>query len=121
MVHNDALKEWPCTDCSKKFKRKYDLIRHNKTVHLGVRNHPCDVCGKRFGDTKDMVRHRNAVHMGVKVGPGNWKGRMDVTELEVKTRELTVMLEDGTEVNIQQYIEEQESQVQEGLQGSYLQ
>ena len=121
MVHNDALKEWPCTDCSKKFKRKCDLIRHTKTVHLGVRDHPCDVCGKRFGDNKDMVRHRNAVHMGVKVGPGNWKGRMDVTELEVKTREMTVMLEDGSKVSIQKYMEEQESLVQDGLQGSYLQ
>ena len=85
MVHNDAVREWPCNNCGKKFKRKHDLIRHNTTVHLGVRNHPCDLCGKRFGDNKDMVRHRNAVHMGVKIGPGNWKGRMDLKELEAKT------------------------------------
>ena len=34
---------------------------------------------------------------------------------------MTVKLEDGSEVSIQQYIEEQGSLVKEGLQGRYLQ
>ena len=118
MVHNDAVREWPCNNCGKKFKRKHDLIRHNTTVHLGVRNHPCDLCGKRFGDNKDMVRHRKAVHMGLKVD-SNWKRARDIQE--ARTRRMDVKLEDGSEVSIQQYIEEQGSQVLGDLQGSYLQ
>ena len=51
MVHTD-MPEWPCPDCGKKFKRKFDLNRHRVTVHLGVRNFPCDLCGKRFADMK---------------------------------------------------------------------
>merc|ERR1719402_208213 len=66
MVHTD-LPEWPCPDCGKKFKRKFDLNRHRVTVHLGVRNFPCDLCGKRFADMKDMTRHKNAVHYGMKI------------------------------------------------------
>jgi Zinc finger, C2H2 type len=34
MVHTE-LPEWPCPDCGKKFKRKFDLNRHRVTVHLG--------------------------------------------------------------------------------------
>lgn len=66
MVHTD-MPEWPCPDCGKKFKRKFDLNRHRVTVHLGVRNFPCDLCGKRFADMKDMTRHKNAVHYGMKI------------------------------------------------------
>ena len=51
MVHTD-MPEWPCPDCGKKFKRKFDLNRHRVTVHLGVRNFPCYLCGKRFADMK---------------------------------------------------------------------
>lgn len=51
MVHTE-LPDWPCPDCGKKFKRKFDLNRHRVTVHLGVRNFPCDLCGKRFADLK---------------------------------------------------------------------
>jgi len=66
MVHTE-LPEWPCPDCGKRFKRKFDLNRHRVTVHLGVRNFPCDLCGKRFADMKDMTRHKNAVHYGMKI------------------------------------------------------
>ena len=118
MVHNDAVREWPCNNCGKKFKRKHDLIRHNTTVHLGVRNHPCDLCGKRFGDNKDMVRHRKAVHMGLKIDT-KWKRTREIQE--ARTRRMDVRLEDGSEVSIQQYIEEQGSQVLGDLQGSYPQ
>ena len=117
-VHNEALRELPCTNCGKKFKRKHDLIRHNTTVHMGVRNHPCNMCGKRFGDNKDMVRHRNAVHMGMKINT-TWKGRKAIPE--ARTRRMDVKLEDGSEVSMQQYIEEQGSQVQGPEQGGYQQ
>lgn len=94
MVHTE-LPEWPCPDCGKKFKRKFDLNRHRVTVHLGVRNFPCDLCGKRFADMKDMTRHKNAVHYGMKI---KWnskkhkeerKRKKDLMDKKMKYREKT--------------------------------
>ena len=86
MVHTE-LPEWPCPDCRKKFKRKFDLNRHRVTVHLGVRNFPCDLCGKRFADMKDMTRHKNAVHYGMKI---KWNSKKHKEERK-KKRELMEM------------------------------
>jgi len=127
MVHTE-LPEWPCPDCGKKFKRKFDLNRHRVTVHLGVRNFPCDLCGKRFADMKDMTRHKNAVHYGMKIkwnsrkvkgegGGGNKSGgrgqasskaghRMRREQREMSSSSAEVKLEDGSQVSIPvEYIE----------------
>ena len=117
MVHTE-LPEWPCPDCGKKFKRKFDLNRHRVTVHLGVRNFPCDLCGKRFADMKDMTRHKNAVHYGMKIkwnsrkvkgegggsrsgrGPAGGKAghRMRREQREMSSSSAEVKLEDGSQV-----------------------
>ena len=123
MVHTE-LPEWPCPDCGKKFKRKFDLNRHRVTVHLGVRNFPCDLCGKRFADMKDMTRHKNAVHYGMKIkwnsrkvkgeggGGGNnrsggGRGQMSKAgqrlrreQREMSSSSAEVKLEDGSQVHI---------------------
>ena len=119
MVHTE-LPEWPCPDCGKKFKRKFDLNRHRVTVHLGVRNFPCDLCGKRFADMKDMTRHKNAVHYGMKIkwnsrkvkgegggnnrsgrGPAGKAGhRMRREQREMSSSSAEVKLEDGSQVDI---------------------
>ena len=121
MVHTE-LPEWPCPDCGKKFKRKFDLNRHRVTVHLGVRNFPCDLCGKRFADMKDMTRHKNAVHYGMKIkwnsrkvkgegGGGNKSGgrgqasskaghRMRRDQREMSSSSAEVKLEDGSQVKL---------------------
>jgi len=125
MVHTE-LPEWPCPDCGKKFKRKFDLNRHRVTVHLGVRNFPCDLCGKRFADMKDMTRHKNAVHYGMKIkwnsrkvkgegggnnrsgrGPAGKAGhRMRREQREMSSSSAEVKLEDGSQVSIPvEYIE----------------
>jgi hypothetical protein len=123
MVHTE-LPEWPCPDCGKKFKRKFDLNRHRVTVHLGVRNFPCDLCGKRFADMKDMTRHKNAVHYGMKIKwnsrkmkgegraerrgmPGGKAGqRLRREQREVSGSSAEVKLEDGSQVSIPvEYIE----------------
>merc|ERR1712012_697713 len=36
MVHTD-LPEWPCPDCGKKFKGKFDINRHKNAVHYGMK------------------------------------------------------------------------------------
>jgi len=142
MVHTE-LPEWPCPDCGKKFKRKFDLNRHRVTVHLGVRNFPCDLCGKRFADMKDMTRHKNAVHYGMKIkwnsrknkekvgrmrGQGRHGGlkREDAEERQYRRREQSaeVKLEDGSVSIPVEYIETVETSGEEisigrgGLEGS---
>jgi len=142
MVHTE-LPEWPCPDCGKKFKRKFDLNRHRVTVHLGVRNFPCDLCGKRFADMKDMTRHKNAVHYGMKIkwnsrknkeksgrmrGQGRQGGlkREDTEEREYRRSRSSaeVKLEDGSVSIPVEYIETVETSGEEisigrgGLEGS---
>jgi len=142
MVHTE-LPEWPCPDCGKKFKRKFDLNRHRVTVHLGVRNFPCDLCGKRFADMKDMTRHKNAVHYGMKIkwnsrknkeksgrmrGQGRQGGlkREDTEEKEYRRsrHSAEVKMEDGSVSIPVEYIETVETSGEEisigrgGLEGS---
>jgi len=141
MVHTE-LPEWPCPDCGKKFKRKFDLNRHRVTVHLGVRNFPCDLCGKRFADMKDMTRHKNAVHYGMKIkwnsrknkeksgrmrGQGRHGGlkREDTEERQYRREQSAeVKLEDGSVSIPVEYIETVETSGEEisigrgGLEGS---
>lgn len=45
----------PVEGCSKKFARKTDLERHNKSVHIKERNHECTFCGRLFA-RKDTLR-----------------------------------------------------------------
>ena len=98
MVHNDAAWQWSCNDCGRKFQRKHNLIRHNKTLHTDDGKQPCDFCSKRFWDNGEMMRHRNAVHMGMKMSY-NWKRKNEAQ------KKRTRKLDDGSEV-IQQYIDE---------------
>ena len=137
-IEHNGSKNFPCSNCGKKFQRKPDVYRHNSRVHLGIRDHPCDICGKRFGDNKDMIRHRDAVHLGKKIDKSKWKQRIKGTQ--IGTRNLDVKLEDiredeqGQGVFLQQqgqgagklmYVQEQRSfERQDGsLQGhaAYLQ
>jgi len=96
MVHTE-LPEWPCPDCGKKFKRKFDLNRHRVTVHLGVRNFPCDLCGKRFADMKDMTRHKNAVHYGMKIKWNSRKNKEKAGRMRGQGRHGALKREDGEE------------------------
>ena len=69
-VHETKISRFLCPDCPKHFGQKFDLNRHRKTVHLGIKNFECDLCGRRFGEGKDMTRHRSAVHLGMKIAYG---------------------------------------------------
>jgi len=107
MVHTE-LPEWPCPDCGKKFKRKFDLNRHRVTVHLGVRNFPCDLCGKRFADMKDMTRHKNAVHYGMKIKWNSRKNKEKSGRMRGQGRQGGLKREDTEE---RQYRREQSAEV----------
>ena len=45
---------------------KEQVIRHNKRVHLKIRNHKCPHCGQMFGSKDRMTQHINGIHLGLK-------------------------------------------------------
>ena len=53
--------------CSKRFARKYHLVRHLKTVH-GVdqipkeRKHVCNICDAKFTEQRSLQRHLKCQH-----------------------------------------------------------
>lgn len=51
----------PVEGCTKKFARKTDLERHNKSVHIKERNHECTFCGRLFA-RKDTLRRYEDVN-----------------------------------------------------------
>ncbi|CAB0041351.1 unnamed protein product [Trichogramma brassicae] len=59
-------KDYTCDKCEKKFGRKLDLIRHQKTVHEGRKDYACDKCKKIFGHKPHLLQHQRAVHEGRK-------------------------------------------------------
>ncbi|KAI1355972.1 putative zinc finger protein [Xylaria sp. FL0043] len=54
--------EFMCPDCSKVYKKSYNLKSHRKT-HEAERPHVCYDCGKRFARLSDHTRH-SATHTG---------------------------------------------------------
>jgi len=113
MVHTE-LPEWPCPDCGKKFKRKFDLNRHRVTVHLGVRNFPCDLCGKRFADMKDMTRHKNAVHYGMKIKWNSRKNKEKTGRVRGQGRGPGIKREDTEERQFRRRSEQSDVKLEEG-------
>jgi hypothetical protein len=50
-------KDFECPKCHKKFTTKSDLNRHDKSVHLKLREHVCEVCGRAFGRSGNLQSH----------------------------------------------------------------
>ncbi|VVC98046.1 unnamed protein product [Leptidea sinapis] len=46
-----------CAACGKKFCFPSKLIKHQKTVHMGEKNHPCTRCDKSFATRYAMLKH----------------------------------------------------------------
>jgi hypothetical protein len=60
-------KDFECPKCHKKFSLKSSLTRHDKTVHLKLREHVCEVCGRAFGHGFSLqahIRHSHAARQG---------------------------------------------------------
>ena len=65
IVHN-RIKDFECSNCSKKFGLKYHLQRHIKNVHKNIHDFKFNICAKQFTrkpnfqqDLKTMQRIKN--------------------------------------------------------------
>lgn len=63
MLKHEATREkiqCPHTGCNKSFDRKTDLGRHERSVHLHLREHKCVLCGSFFARKDTLVRYTNS-------------------------------------------------------------
>lgn len=60
MLKHEATREkikCPHAGCNKSFDRKTDLGRHERSVHLHLREHKCILCGSLFARKDTLVRY----------------------------------------------------------------
>ena len=50
-----------CT-CGKIFNHRDNMVRHQRTIHSGVKPYMCSVCERRFSDHSNMKRHMRRKH-----------------------------------------------------------
>jgi hypothetical protein len=55
-------KDFECPKCHKWFSQKSNLTKHDKTVHLKLRDHVCEVCGRAFGENCKLQLHIRIKH-----------------------------------------------------------
>ena len=59
---NSGAGQFSCDNCTKKFKRKGDLKRHEVSQHFQPKN-PCHLCGQNFTRKDSLNDHINNVHL----------------------------------------------------------
>ncbi|KAF9084418.1 hypothetical protein BGX23_010533 [Mortierella sp. AD031] len=68
----DREKPFLCEDttCNKRFARKHDLLRHEASVHQGLRKYHCAYCDTQFSRRDGLRRHlsREGTMCGIKDG-----------------------------------------------------
>jgi hypothetical protein len=56
-----------CPKCHKRFDYKSNLTRHDKSVHLKLREHVCKVCGRAFADAGHLQSHIRNKHNKIRI------------------------------------------------------
>mmetsp|Transcript_17430 Transcript_17430/g.70648 ORF Transcript_17430/g.70648 Transcript_17430/m.70648 type:complete len:467 (-) Transcript_17430:1426-2826(-) len=59
------VRNFLCPACPSDFKRKYEMTRHFRTVHLGERGFSGEFCYKKFIHKTHLRTHVVSVHIGV--------------------------------------------------------
>jgi uncharacterized Zn-finger protein len=49
-------------DCGKAFTKKYNLNKHMRFMHLGIKPHICSYCIAAFCEKRDLKAHENSAH-----------------------------------------------------------
>jgi uncharacterized Zn-finger protein len=83
-------KDFECLKCHKKFSYKSALTRHDKTVHLKLREHACEVCGRAFGENRNLQMHIRIKHDKVRSAPCFQCGKTYSSDTNLMTHVRTV-------------------------------
>jgi hypothetical protein len=83
-------KDFECPKCHKKFSLKGDLNRHDKTVHLKLREHVCEVCGRAFGLNANLQAHIRMRHDKIRSAPCFQCGKTYSSDTNLMTHVRTV-------------------------------
>ncbi|XP_074657534.1 longitudinals lacking protein, isoforms A/B/D/L-like [Tubulanus polymorphus] len=54
--------DYICPACGRGYRTKQTLKRHQKTVHLNIRDFQCPLCFRRFGHNFHLQSHLLHVH-----------------------------------------------------------
>eukprot|EP00188_Purpureofilum_apyrenoidigerum_P004817 Plantae.Rhodophyta-Purpureofilum_apyrenoidigerum.ctg5750.p1 GENE.Plantae.Rhodophyta-Purpureofilum_apyrenoidigerum.ctg5750~~Plantae.Rhodophyta-Purpureofilum_apyrenoidigerum.ctg5750.p1 ORF type:complete len:644 (+),score=101.53 Plantae.Rhodophyta-Purpureofilum_apyrenoidigerum.ctg5750:188-1933(+) len=93
---NQAEGRPTCEYCGATFKRKYEMRRHTKSIHLKEKRHTCDVCGKQFFQRSHMTIHMQTVHERRKEEECPECGRSFATKYKVDRHYRAVHLHERT-------------------------
>ena len=70
----NQVRKFKCDHCEADFKKRPDLNKHVKRLHMGLgKNHKCDECDKAYKTKSDLLVHihyKHARHLFVKKCPG---------------------------------------------------
>lgn len=72
-----------CPHCGSTFKRRYEMDRHVRSIHLKQKRHQCEVCSKEFFQRSHLKVHMEAVHEQRKSDMCNICGRLFSTKYKV--------------------------------------
>ena len=62
LIGENGERKYKCDHCSSKFKHKYAIIKHVRTVHENWRPYSCDKCDAKFKERCHLKYHLNNVH-----------------------------------------------------------